>query len=308
MSSSSTALLESLTGWTAEDAVGKPLTEVFQIINEQTREPSADPVATVLRSGVVVGLANHTVLIGKDGTERSIADSAAPILGGDGKAVGVVLVFRDVAEQKQAEEKLRLNEARLQALVQLNQMTGASLREITGFALESAVALTGSKIGYLAFLNDDETVLTMHSWSKTAMQECAIIDKPIVYPVVNTGLWGEAVRQRKPVITNDYQAPNPLKKGHPEGHIKVLRHMNTPVFDGERIVIVAGVGNKAGPYDDSDVRQLTLLMQGMWQLVQRSWQRSHDDQAARSRRGKVRLDLCLLQLAPIITAVRYEKN
>ena len=77
------------------------------------------------------------------------------------------------------------------------------MQEITDFALEEAVRLTQSTIGYLAFLNDDESVLTMHSWSKAAMAECAIIDKPIVYPVSTTGLWGEAVRQRRPVITND---------------------------------------------------------------------------------------------------------
>ena len=260
---------QSLTGWTDKDALDKPLAEVFCIINEKSREQSEDPVASVLRSGTVVDLANHTVLIGKDGTERSIADSAAPICSADGRVIGVVLVFRDVTEQKRIGDQLRLNEARLQALVQLNQMTGASLQEIADFAFDAAVALTGSTIGYLAFMNEDESVLSMHSWSKTAMRECTIIDKPIVYQVVNTGLWGEAVRQRKPVITNDYQAPNPLKKGHPEGHVKVLRHMNAPILDGERIVIVAGVGNKAAAYDDSDVRQLTLLMQGMWQLLQR---------------------------------------
>ncbi len=66
-------------------------------------------------------------------------------------------------------------------------------------------------------MDEDETVLTMHSWSKAAMAECEIIDKPIVYPVVTTGLWGEAVRQRKPIITNDYVAPNPLKKVIPKG-------------------------------------------------------------------------------------------
>ena len=109
----------------------------------------------------------------------------------------------------------------------------------------------------------------MHSWSKTAMKECAIIDKPIVYPVATTGLWGEAVRQRRPVITNDYAAPNPLKKGHPEGHVAIARHMNIPVFEGKRIVAVAGVGNKETQYDESDVRELTLLMQGMWRLLQR---------------------------------------
>ena len=173
------------------------------------------------------------------------------------------------AERRQAEDALRLEQSRLEALLRLSQLADSPLQEITDFALEEAVRLTESKIGYLAFMNEDETVLTMHSWSKTAMSECAIIDKPIVYPVETTGLWGEAVRQRQPVITNDYAAPNPLKKGHPEGHVTVTRHMNVPVFDGERIVAVAGVGNKERPYDESDVRELTLLAQGMWRLIQR---------------------------------------
>ena len=172
-------------------------------------------------------------------------------------------------ERRRAEETVQLNESRLEALWHLGQMTEATLKELTDFALEEAVRLTKSQIGYLAFLNEDETVLTMHSWSKTAMKQCEIVDKPIVYPVETTGLWGEAVRQRKPIITNDYAAPNPCKKGHPDGHVPVQRHMNTPIFDGDRIVAVAGVGNKEDDYDDSDVLQLTLLIQGMWSLIQR---------------------------------------
>jgi sigma-B regulation protein RsbU (phosphoserine phosphatase) len=167
------------------------------------------------------------------------------------------------------EEELRLDESRLEAVWQLSQMTHATLKEITDFALEEGVRLTESQIGYLAFLNEDETVLTMHSWSKTAMVECAIVEKPIIYPLKTTGLWGEAVRQRQPIITNDYAAPNPYKKGYPEGHVKVQRHMNIPVFDGDRIVAVAGVGNKEEEYDESDVRQLTLLMNGMWWQIKR---------------------------------------
>jgi len=159
------------------------------------------------------------------------------------------------------------------------------MKEITDFALEEAVRLTESTIGYLAFMNEDETVLTMHSWSKTAMKQCAMIDKPIVYPVETTGLWGEAVRQRKPVITNDYAAPDVQKKGYPAGHVEVTRHMNIPVFDGEHIVAVAGVGNKNAPYDESDVRQLTLLMQGMWRLLERR----QADQALREAREQLEL-------------------
>ena len=75
------------------------------------------------------------------------------------------------------------------------------------------------------------------------------------------GLWGEALRQRKPIITNDYSSPDSMKKGQPEGHVKIIRHMNVPVLDQGRIVIIAGVGNKEEFYDDSDVRQLILLME-----------------------------------------------
>jgi len=82
-------------------------------------------------------------------------------------------------------------------------------------------------------------------------------------------LWGEAVRKRRAVLTNDYPAPNPLKKGHPEGHVHVVRHMNVPILDGPKIVAVIGVGNKEGAYDESDVRQLTFTGQGMWRLIQR---------------------------------------
>ncbi|WP_321428588.1 GAF domain-containing protein [uncultured Methanolobus sp.] len=137
------------------------------------------------------------------------------------------------------------------------------------FVKEEAVRLTDSKLGYLAFMNADETDLIMHSWSETAMNECAISDKEFIYPVKDTGLWGEAVRQRKAIINNDYEAFSLQKKGYPEEHVKLTRHMNVPIFDGEHIVAVVGVGNKDEDYDESDVRQLTLLMQGMWKLIQR---------------------------------------
>jgi len=178
-------------------------------------------------------------------------------------------LVKEIADRKRAEARLRLEQERLEALLQLNRMAEAPLKEITTFALEAAVRLTESEIGYLAFMNEDESVLTMHAWSNAAMEQCAMIDKPIVYPLETTGLWGEAVRQRKPVLTNDYAEPNPLKKGYPDGHVHIVRHMNVPVFEDEHIVAVAGVGNKRSAYDDTDVRQLTLLMQAMCRLIER---------------------------------------
>ncbi len=104
-----------LTGWRPEDAIGQPIQNVFQIVNEETRVPAEDIVNRVLKDGRVSELANHTVLMARDGREISIADSAAPIFEVDGAIVGVVLVFRDVTEQSRIEEAVRESEAKLQA-------------------------------------------------------------------------------------------------------------------------------------------------------------------------------------------------
>ncbi len=109
------SVAETLTGWTQAEAAGRPLTEVFRIINEKTRLPADDPVAKVLKLGVIVGLANHTSLIARNGEERSIADSAAPIKNRDGSVIGVVLVFRDVTERNRLEED-RLRARKLESI------------------------------------------------------------------------------------------------------------------------------------------------------------------------------------------------
>jgi PAS domain S-box-containing protein len=93
-------LAASLTGWTVEEAVGQPLAEVFRIVNEATRQPAPNPVTQALATGTVVGLANHTMLIARDGTEHPIDDRAAPIRDANGDIRGVVLVFRDITERR----------------------------------------------------------------------------------------------------------------------------------------------------------------------------------------------------------------
>jgi len=98
---------EDLTGWKQGEAAGRELTDVFHIINERTRARCESPVDKVLRMGTVVGLANHTALISRDGRELVIADSGAPIRDGDGNIAGVVLVFRDVTEKKRMDEELQ---------------------------------------------------------------------------------------------------------------------------------------------------------------------------------------------------------
>jgi diguanylate cyclase (GGDEF)-like protein/PAS domain S-box-containing protein len=98
---------EMLTGWTATEAQGRPLNDVFRIVNEHTRQPAPDPVERCLREGKIVGLANHSVLIGRHGQEYHIDDTAAPIRGRDGRVLGAVLVFHDVTETRQLARQLQ---------------------------------------------------------------------------------------------------------------------------------------------------------------------------------------------------------
>lgn len=145
---------EELTGWRQEEAEGKPLPEVFHIVNALNRAPVMNPVTKVLMSGDIVGLANHTILIARDGMERQIADSGAPIRDAEGNIQGVVLVFRDVTEEYALQEKVKESEKQFRGIFetspyaisikllsdstylavnpQFEQMTGFSASEVIG--------------------------------------------------------------------------------------------------------------------------------------------------------------------------------
>lgn len=260
---------ERLTGWDRHEARGLPLEQVFKIINEDTRLAVENPAQRVLREGLVVGLANHTLLLSRDGREIPIADSGAPIRPKDGAISGVVLVFSDQGAERRVEQEIRRNEARLRTLVEILQHPAASVQEYLDHALDEAIRLSGSKIGYIYHYHEDRREFVLNSWSRDVMKECAIPHPPTVYALEATGIWGEAVRQRRPIILNDFQAENPLKKGYPEGHVKLARFMTVPVFKEGKIIAVVGVANKDIDYSDADVLQMSLLMEAVWRVVDR---------------------------------------
>ena len=109
---------QQLTGWNQDEAQGQPLVDVFNILHEETREPVESPVTKVLETGHIVGLGNHTILVARDGRVCPIDDSAAPIRDSNGDTIGVVLIFRNVTEQRRSENDLRQSEARKAAILE----------------------------------------------------------------------------------------------------------------------------------------------------------------------------------------------
>jgi PAS domain S-box-containing protein len=275
---------ERLTGWPEAEAHGKFLHEVFRIVSEETHATVADPVQRVLREGIVVGLANHTLLIARDGIERPIADSGAPIRDEGGAITGVVLVFRDQTEERAAEAEVRRSEARLRSLASILQHPGDSVQEFLDYALNEAIQLTGSKLGYLYHYHEDQREFVLNSWSSEVMRECTVVNPQTCYELDRTGIWGEAVRQRRPILLNDFTADHPLKKGYPEGHARLLKYLTVPLFSGGKIVGVVGVANKETDYQEADILQLTLLMEAVWKVVERREAEGKEYQAVRSYR------------------------
>ncbi|MEJ2693076.1 MAG: response regulator [Candidatus Thiodiazotropha sp.] len=256
-----------ISGYPAEEFLNNRGRSYASIIHPEDRRSTIDAMnASVARND---SYEMEYRLVTAQGALRWVHEQGRGVFSPEGRLLCLDGAIFDITAQREAKETLKLNAERMDSLLQLTQMEGTSRSELIRFAFEAAIRLTRSKLGYLALMNEDETVMTMQLWSREAMAECKVADIPQVYPVETTGLWGEAVRQRRPVITNDYSAPNPWKRGTPEGHIKLIRHMNLPLIVGGKIVLVVGVGNKTEDYNQSDVQQLSLLMDGMWRLIER---------------------------------------
>ncbi|WP_306549328.1 PAS domain S-box protein [Desulfobulbus sp.] len=178
-------------------------------------------------------------------------------------------ILRDISERKQAEQLVRRNEERLRKLVEILQHPTDTSQEFLDYALEQAIQLTGSTIGYIYYYDEQREQFSLNSWSKEVMPACAVVNPKTCYALARTGIWGEAVRQRRPIVVNDFQAADPLKRGYPEGHVPLRRYMTAPIFSEERIVCVIGLANKETEYDQTDVLQTSLLMETVWNIAER---------------------------------------
>ena len=186
----------------------------------------------------------------------------------------IVVVYDDITHRKKDEERIRGNNKRLLALSEILNHEAEDIQVFLDYALEQALLLTESKLGYFYFYDEEKQEFTLNTWSREAMEACSVPDPQTIYQLEKTGIWGEAVRQRKPIVINNFQKSNPLKKGYPEGHAHLKNFLTIPIINHDKITAVVGVANKSGNYDDSDILQLTLLMGTVWKIV---YQRQTDE-------------------------------
>ena len=228
-----------------------------------------------------------------DGTYRWIMDYGIPLYSGPGDFIGYIgycfditehkriaaeleqhrhhledLVARRTAELEAANRQLLISDMRLKALFEMSQQAAnMDERELLQRGIEEAVRLTGSEIGYLHFVNDDQETIQLYTWSAETLKHCAVAHDDH-YPISMAGIWADTARQRRPMIHNDYQnLPN--RKGYPAGHAHLVRHLGVPVLEDGKVRALLGVGNKPSDYDESDEHGLQLIGDDLWRIVMR---------------------------------------
>ncbi|NLP30638.1 MAG: diguanylate cyclase [Clostridiales bacterium] len=184
--------------------------------------------------------------------------------------IGIGAYVRDVTEEYK-DQKIKDKTLQRNMILMMDVMTKdfETTEEQLDFVLHECLKITESHYGYIYLYDKEGKEFILNSWTKNVMPDCSIIDKKTVYKLEKTGIWGEVVRQGKPIVVNDFDAPNSLKKGYPEGHVIIHKFMSIPVIISNRIVAVVGLANKKEDYTDNDVYQIVALMNGVWNAKER---------------------------------------
>jgi len=182
------------------------------------------------------------------------------------KAIAEIL--QHVIEHKRADKELKAAYIKLESLWNVSSMAGTNIKTISNHILASIVRMTGSDYGFYGFINEDESLMTIHSWSGEAMKDCSMTDKPLHFLISEAGVWAEAVRRREPLVLNNYAASHPAKKGLPEGHVPLTNLLVVPFFSKGRIRAVAAVANRPLSYKEDDISQITSFLNGIQAIVE----------------------------------------
>ncbi len=205
---------------------------------------------------------------GAKGTRKWVRTRGQAIRSG-GTTTAVYGNIMDVTERKRVSMALESANARLEALWSVASLEDNDIKTTCDHILSSIVSMTTSRYGFYGFMDAAESTMTIHSWSGTAMHDCAMVDKPTCYEINSVGVWGEAIRRREPLIINDYSAAHPAKKGFPVGHVQLERILVVPYVNHGSIISVAAVANSEDEYDETDVWQIQAFLSAVQEMLDR---------------------------------------
>jgi len=202
----------------------------------------------------------------KDGHITPVLYNASVYRDENGEVIGVFAAARDITERKRAEHQLSNELARATGLYELyTRSSNLSDRELYDFALNQAVKITDSTIGFFHLVSEDEKEIILTTWNQEALRSCTAGNEGH-YPIEKAGNWVDCVRLKRPVVYNDFPS-SPNQKGLPVGHATVKRFMSVPVTENGKVRIIFGVGNKVDEYDDRDVMQLQLVANELHRIM-----------------------------------------
>ncbi len=213
-----------------------------------------------------------------------------------GRALRVVGTSIDISEQRQRDEEEQARADRVVVLLALNEYSARHHeKEFVALAADAAERITGSELGFIHFINEDQEHLDLVVWTKATHHDCLVVQADH-YPVSEAGVWADCVRRRQAVVVNDYPALA-AKKGSPPGHVRMERLLTVPIIADDRVVAVVGVANKADDYGSQDVESLDLIGGELWRIVRgRRIERSLAESERRLREMLETVDLVAVTL------------
>ncbi|MFH0966479.1 MAG: GAF domain-containing protein, partial [Methanobacteriota archaeon] len=205
-------------------------------------------------------------LIRPDGTSFFSRIEGIRVILPDGSSQ-IRLAIIDISVQHELALRSDLNSQRILSLLGLYQHIYLNDTAFMEYVLEESLKVVQSSIGFIGLISDDEQTMYGHAWSREAIMSSAVQTVPLEFPIPDAGVWADSVRQKRPIIINDYETLRSGMKFLPQGHIPIIRMISVPVVIGDHAVAVIAGANKEQPYDEEDEKALTTLAHTAWELL-----------------------------------------
>ncbi len=257
--------IKDLLGYDPREVIGKKTPFDMMLPEERMRLEEAF-IAIVKDRKAFANLENWN--LHKNGRRVLLETGGVPFFDAEGQYAGYRGIDRDITERKRTEERLNKEVELKNFLLELYKKAPALAdKELYDHVLDQVVRVSESTIGFFHLVSDDQKSIYLTTWNSEALKNCTAL-YATHYPIDQAGNWVDCARFKKPIVYNDFpQSPN--QKGLPDGHTPVQRFMSVPVVEGDKVLIIFGVGNKIEEYNEHDVLLVQLLANDLQKIIGR---------------------------------------